>query len=351
MKSILFQNPIYYFKLIILYLIVYSTTIFTFIKLELNPYISVLMGIVISFLVYDTSNKSSNSASSIKSTDENEIEQNLLLPQIKIHKSNDATINLEQLVGLENVKKNINNIFNLIKVEEKKGNKPIIGHYIFQGNPGTGKTTVGRILGKKFKDMRFLSSGHFIEVTREDLIGQYQGHTAYKTTQILESAIGGVLFIDEVYSLINDTQDSFGMEAINAIVPFMENNRDKFILIIAGYTEPLEKFLNTNNGLKSRFDYTIDFEDYTATQLYKIFFTFAKDYYWDAKTDIRLKKLFETISRYKNKNFGNGREVRKIFEQIKQNQSNRLVKSINFLSKRDSMLFSFQESDVMNVKI
>ena len=350
MKSILFQNPIYYFKLIILYLIVYATTIFTFLQLGLNPYISVLMGIIVSFFVYDTSNKSLNLTSTRTNIDENIIEQDLFLPQIKIYESNN-NIKLEHLIGLENVKKNINNIFNLIKVEEKRGNKPIIGHYIFQGNPGTGKTTVGRILGKKFKDMNFLPNGHFIEVTREDLIGQYQGHTAFKTTKILESAIGGVLFIDEVYSLVTDAHDSFGMEAINTIVPFMENNRDKFILIIAGYTEPLEKFLNTNSGLKSRFDYTIDFEDYTATQLYKIFFTFAKDYYWDAKTDIRLKKLFKTISRYKNKNFGNGREVRKIFEQIKQNQSNRLVNSINFLSKRDSMLFHIQESDIMDVRI
>jgi len=315
-------------------------------NLGLNIYVSILIGMVISFFVHDTLS-SKRSINKDKESDMPPVFIESTPPKIKKQIEVDRT--LEQLIGLKSVKENISNIVNLIKVETKRGKKPTVGHYIFQGNPGTGKTTVGRIIGKTFKDMKFLKYGHFIEVTRDDLVGQYQGHTTAKTTAVLESALGGVLFIDEAYSLVSEENDMFGLEAINTIVPFMENHRDEFVLIIAGYTEPLNKFLKTNVGLKSRFNYTINFEDYNATELYEIFKLFAKDFHWNSQTDIAIKKLFKNITRYRSYNFGNGRDVRKLFETIKQNQSNRLISALNMLNRNDPMLFNIQSVDIPKV--
>ncbi len=253
---------------------------------------------------------------------------------------------LSGLVGLESVKDNIINILNLIKIEQIRGEKPIVGHYIFKGNPGTGKTTVGRILGQTFKELGLLKRGHFIEVSRNDLVGQYQGHTADKTTTILRKALGGVLFIDEVYSLVNGEGDDFGREAINTIVPFMENHRNEFILIVAGYTDTLDTFLDKNTGLKSRFNYTIEFEDYSNVQLYDIFEIFAYKFFWDKKTTNIIKKILKNLVKNKCKHFGNAREVRKIFETIKQNQSNRLVAKLDHLYKDDPSLFEIKHNDL-----
>jgi AAA+ superfamily predicted ATPase len=243
------------------------------------------------------------------------------------------------------------NIFNLTQVENKKGKNITVGHYIFKGNPGTGKTTMGRIIGKKFKEMKFLKYGHFVEVTRDDLVGQYQGHTSAKTTAILESALDGVLFIDEAYSLLLDEKDMFGQEAINTIVPFMENHRNEFILIIAGYSKPLQKFFKSNTGLKSRFYYEIKFDDYTPLELYKIFRLFAKDYFWDKYTDQIIKNSLKDMYMNKEHDFGNARDVRKFFEKVKQNQSNRLVPHIHNFRKKDRILFNIEKNDLLNINV
>jgi AAA+ superfamily predicted ATPase len=321
-----------------------------FMGLGLHLYPTILVAMIATFFVHDTIH--SYKSSPLEQTVDSDLQKSNLQNKRKTYrftKTLPLDIPLNNLIGLQSVKENISNIVNLVKIESKRGNTPTIGHYIFQGNPGTGKTTVGRILGKKFNDMNFLRTGYFMEVTRDDLVGQYQGHTTQKTTTILESALGGILFIDEAYSLVQDEKDAFGLEAINTIVPFMENHRDDFILIIAGYTEQLDKFLNSNPGLKSRFNYTVDFEDYNSTELYEIFKSFAKDFNWSRETDNKLKKVFANMERYKDDNFGNGRDVRKVFEKIKQNQSNRLMSSVHKLKRRDKRLYTFEPSDVYNV--
>ena len=343
------EKYLLWIKILIVDLLVYIPNIIMLRWLGLDLYAAVMVSIALSFFVHELLVKSLLLKQSAKAIEEN---YDVITPrksELNVTKAKEVNVTLDELIGLETVKKNISNIINLIKVDKKRGIKPIVGHYIFQGNPGTGKTTVGRILGKTFKEMDFLKKGHFIEVTRDDLIGQFQGHTASKTTDILHSALGGVLFIDEAYSLVTDSQDSFGMEAINTIVPFMENHRDDFILIIAGYTDKLNDFLDTNVGFKSRFDYTINFADYTSYQLYDIFKHFAKAYNWKKDTDMALQRLFKSMVKYKDKNFGNGRDVRKIFEKIKQNQSNRLIPVLNALRKKDNMLYEIQADDVNRV--
>ena len=342
------QNYTTYIRLALVYVMVYVSTIYMLIALGTSIYVSVGISIVISIFVHDTLYNNQVSSNN-KTNDDNQLQYLESASALKITRPNNVKIELNQLVGLQNVKQNLQNILNLIQVESKRNSKPVVGHYIFQGNPGTGKTTVGRILGKTFRDMKFLSNGHFIEVTRDDLVGQYQGHTAQKTTEILNSALGGVLFIDEAYSLMIDEKDAFGLEAINTIVPFMENHRDELILIIAGYTNKLDEFLSSNAGFKSRFDYTIDFEDYLATEQYEIFKIFAKDFHWSTQEELALKRLFKNMSKYKSKNFGNGRDVRKVFDKIKQNQSNRLAPSIHQISKRDKFLYQITVSDINKV--
>lgn len=257
-----------------------------------------------------------------------------------------STKKLENLIGLSEVKKNIDSIINSIEVEKLRGEKVIAGHYVFEGNPGTGKTTVARILGKKFKELGLLQKGHFIEVKREDLVGRYSGHTATKTKKVLEKALGGVLFIDEAYSLNTSERDSFGIEAINTIVPFIEDNRDNMILIISGYEKPIKDFLKTNPGLQSRFDHTINFKDYNEGELYQIFKLLSKEFSWNESTDKKLKNLFWNMVKTKDRNFGNGREVRRAFEVIKRNQNNRLS-AIDGLKKDDNRLYVFTERDIV----
>lgn len=255
------------------------------------------------------------------------------------------TQSLEELIGLNSVKQNINDIINAIKIEKLRGGKAIAGHYIFQGNPGTGKTTVARILGAKFKELGLLSKGHFVEVKREDLVGEYIGHTAIKTKEILEKSLGGILFIDEVYTLSTGGETDFGKEAINAIVPFIEDNRDKFIVIIAGYTNEMNDFLDTNPGLKSRFNNTINFEDYTSEEMFEIFTLIAKDFKYDTQTAEKIKNHFKYLEDTKDQNFGNARDVRKTFEAIKKNQINRLIQYPD-IKEQDERLYIFEEADI-----
>lgn len=252
---------------------------------------------------------------------------------------------IEDLIGLNTVKDNIKTIINSIKIEKLRGGKVYPGHYIFQGNPGTGKTTVARILGNKFKELELLTKGHFLEVKREDLVGEYQGHTAVKTKEILNKALGGILFIDEVYSLKNGERDDFGMEAINTIVPFIEDNRQNMIVVIAGYSQPMNEFLSTNPGLKSRFNTTIDFEDYNTDELYEIFKGVSKDFNWNETTTKKIKDYLSNMIMNKDENFGNARDVRKFFENIKKHQINRLVEYSDLVDN-DSRLYEFIVNDI-----
>jgi SpoVK/Ycf46/Vps4 family AAA+-type ATPase len=183
---------------------------------------------------------------------------------------------LDALVGLENVKKDVKNLVNLMKVRKLRQENdlpvpPMSLHMVFMGNPGTGKTTVARLISSLYASIGVLSKGQLIEVDRSGLVAGYVGQTALKTQEVIKSALGGVLFIDEAYSLSSGGENDFGREAIETILKAMEDHRDDLVVIVAGYDEPMQKFLSSNPGLESRFNKYFYFQDYTGEQLMAIF--------------------------------------------------------------------------------
>lgn len=238
---------------------------------------------------------------------------------------------LNGLTGLDGVKQEVNSLINQLKLNsERKAHGlrtvDVSKHLVFLGNPGTGKTTVARILSKIYKQLGILETGQLVEVDRGGLVAGYVGQTALKTKDEIDKAMGGILFIDEAYTLAKGDND-FGQEAIDTILKAMEDNRDRFVVIVAGYPEPMDRFLKSNPGLQSRFNKYITFEDYTAEELFAIFEGFCR------KNDMRLsdeasKSLKEYLDRlvgHKPENFANGREMRNLFEKVWQRMSDRLV--------------------------
>ena len=240
---------------------------------------------------------------------------------------------LNSLVGLEKVKTNLSSLVNLIKVKtmrDKLGlNTPDISlHLVFSGNPGTGKTTVARLLARIYHQLGAVSRGQLIEVDRAGLVEGYVGQTAIKTSEVIDSAMGGVLFIDEAYTLTSQKEgEDFGQEAVDTLLKRMEDNRDDLIVIVAGYTKEMEEFINSNPGLKSRFNKFIEFPDYTGAEMYKIFTDMcdAHDYGLDAEADAYVKDYFLDLSLNHGDNFANGREVRNYFERTVERQAGRVV--------------------------
>lgn len=239
---------------------------------------------------------------------------------------------LEPMIGLENVKELVYEIFALLHVSGLRAEAGLqanshVFHMIFKGNPGTGKTTVARILARMFQQMGVLSRGHLIEVERADLVGEYIGHTALKTRELIKKAIGGILFIDEAYSLARGGEKDFGKEAIDTLVKQMEDNRSQFILILAGYPEEMEQFLRLNPGLPSRFPIQIEFPDYTVEQLMQIFELMLKERDYGAAPQA-LQKLQQHLQQEKLKylhSFSNARYVRNILEKCIRNHAVRLL--------------------------
>ena len=262
---------------------------------------------------------------------------------------------LNNLVGLDNVKKDVNDLINLLRVQELRKERglnavEISKHLVFSGNPGTGKTTVARILGKLYCGMGLLSKGHLIEVDRSGLVAGYVGQTALKTQGVIEDALGGILFIDEAYSLAIDGIDNdYGKEAIECILKAMEDNRDDFVVIVAGYSDLMEKFIESNPGLKSRFNKYIEFNDYKSDELHQIFHRFLDRnlYIISDEADYELKLFFQQMYINRRKNFGNARDVRNIFEKIVSCQANRIV-NIDNPSNEDIMKIVLE--DVLNIK-
>lgn len=238
---------------------------------------------------------------------------------------------LEELIGLTTVKHDVEELIGLAKVQkmrEEKGMKtvPVSLHLVFSGNPGTGKTTVARILAKLYKEIGILTQGQLVETDRSGLVAGYVGQTAIKTQKKIEEAMGGVLFIDEAYTL-NQEGENFGQEAIDTILKAMEDHRDKFVVIVAGYTELMKDFVNSNPGLKSRFNKFFEFPDYTVDELQEIF-KLQCDKYQYTLTDEAAKAVKEEIIRLessKGENFANAREVRNLFEKIITNQAARVA--------------------------
>ena len=252
---------------------------------------------------------------------------------------------LDSLVGLDDVKKDIKNLMNLVKVRRlRKENglpiPPMSLHMVFMGNPGTGKTTVARIISGLYAAIGVLEKGQLIEVDRSGLVAGYVGQTALKTQEVIKSALGGVLFIDEAYSLASGGENDFGREAIETILKAMEDHRDELIVVVAGYDGPMEKFINSNPGLQSRFNKYFYFPDYNGEQLLYIFKGQCKKngYALTEEAEAEAKAMFEELYENRGENFGNGRDVRNVFEETVVRQSNR-VAALDAPTKDDLMQF------------
>ena len=239
---------------------------------------------------------------------------------------------LESLVGLETVKKEVKNLINLVKVRKLRQENdlpvpPMSFHMVFLGNPGTGKTTVARLISGLYAAIGVLSKGQLIEVDRSGLVAGYVGQTALKTQEVIQSALGGVLFIDEAYSLSSGGENDFGREAIETLLKAMEDHRDDLVVIVAGYTGPMEKFIHSNPGLESRFNRYFFFPDYDGNQLTEIFRMQCKknSYTLTPEADEAALKMFTRLYEERDENFGNGRDVRNCFEDMVVRQSNRVA--------------------------
>lgn len=252
---------------------------------------------------------------------------------------------LDSLVGLDDVKKDIKNLMNLVKVRRLRRENglpipPMSLHMVFMGNPGTGKTTVARIISGLYAAIGVLEKGQLIEVDRSGLVAGYVGQTALKTQEVIKSALGGVLFIDEAYSLASGGENDFGREAIETILKAMEDHRDELIVVVAGYDGPMEKFINSNPGLQSRFNKYFYFPDYNGEQLLYIFKGQCKKngYALTEEAEAEAKAMFEELYENRGENFGNGRDVRNVFEDTVVRQSNR-VAALDAPTKDDLMQF------------
>lgn len=245
-------------------------------------------------------------------------------------------IELKSLIGLSSVKKEIETLTNFIKIQKEREAKGLKTsqpsyHCVFTGNPGTGKTTVARIVAGIYKELGVLKSGHLVETDRSGLVAEYVGQTAVKTNKIIDSALDGVLFIDEAYSLISGSENDYGKEAIATLLKRMEDNRDRLVVILAGYTSEMQDFINSNSGLQSRFNRYIEFPDYSAEELYQIFELNTRKFDYSISDTVveKLKAFFNDTIENKDKNFGNARFVRNFFEKALENQANRLAREGN----------------------
>jgi len=261
---------------------------------------------------------------------------------------------LDSLIGLHSVKELINEIQAFVEIQQRRAAfnlaaDPIVLHSIFMGNPGTGKTTVARIIGQLFLEMGVLQKGHLVEVERADLVAEYIGQTAQRTREQLRRASGGILFIDEAYSLARGGEKDFGKEAIDTIVKTMEDQRSNLVVILAGYSAPMEDFLETNPGLRSRFPIIIRFPDYTTFELFRIAEQMLqqREYQLSKAARRKLLAMIEELKRTDSVNFGNARTIRNIIEKAIRKQAVRLV---NLNSPTRAQLMEIAAEDLQEVR-
>ena len=259
----------------------------------------------------------------------------------------DPTTELNNLIGLKQVKEEVESIFHLAKIRKKRLEKgypaaPSTLHLVFTGNPGTGKTTVARIIGQLYKSIGLLKKGHTVEVDRGQLVGQFVGQTAPKTNEIFKKSLDGVLFIDEAYSLNKENANDFGKEAIETLLKLMEDHREKILVIIAGYTKEMDEFLRTNPGLESRFPTKIHFEDYTDDELVLIFKKLIKEQHLELTEEANEVLKAKMLASIENERRGNARTVRNYRDKVLKNQAKRL----STIEENDDLLNILSEEDL-----
>ena len=263
----------------------------------------------------------------------------------------DCLKGLDSLVGLQRVKEEVSAMASFINMQVQRGDTVAAqgNHYVFTGNPGTGKTTVARIMADVLKALGVVSRGQLVEADRSKLVAGFAGQTAIKTNQLIDSAMGGVLFIDEAYTLCQGDTDTYGREALDTLLKRLEDDRGRFVCIVAGYTQEMHRFIDSNPGLKSRFTKTLHFDDYKPEELLQIFLNLAARNKFVLSEPTKNTLLHELEIKYatRDHNFGNARDIRVMFDQAISNQSRRLIEVMNSPTFSQDMMFELLPEDIV----